>query len=140
MHLSKRPSDIKRNASVMAHCLPSFELFISQFNLTANIHVIVEKNDNVTACNPTAHGNKWRYLFEVSLFLSIFPDKISFFFYYFEVILVQLLLYRKYLWCIEKHWGKYVTNIQIPCLFLVFSFFKVFRRSRLPETKLKRHT
>ena len=30
MLLSKRPSHIKRNASVMAHCLPSFELFTSQ--------------------------------------------------------------------------------------------------------------
>ena len=31
MLLSKRPSHIKRNASVMAHCSPSFELFTYQF-------------------------------------------------------------------------------------------------------------
>ena len=100
MLLSKRPWHIKRNASVMAHCLPSFELFTSQFNLTANIHVIVEKDDNVTSCHPTAHGNKWRFLFEVSVFfLRSFLIKEVSFFYYFEVILVQLPLYRKYLWC-----------------------------------------
>lgn len=31
-------------------------LLVSLF-LSANIHVIVEKDDNVTACRPTAHGN-----------------------------------------------------------------------------------
>lgn len=118
--LSKRPSHIKRNASVMAHCLPSFELFTSQFNLTANIHVIVEKDDNVTSCHPTAHGDKWRFLFEVSVFLSIFPDKRSFFFLLFWSYFSSAALVSQ-IPLVQKHWGKYVTNIQIPSL--VFSFF-----------------
>lgn len=120
MLLSKRPWHIKRNASVMAHCLPSFELFTSQFNLTANIHVIVEKDDNVTSCHPTAHGNKWRFLFEVSVFLSIFPDKRSFFFLLFWSYFSSAALVSQ-IPLVQKHWGKYVTNIQIPSL--VFSFF-----------------
>ena len=120
MLLSKRPWHIKRNASVMAHCLPNFELFTSQFNLTENIHVIVEKDDNVTSCHPTAHGNKWRFLFEVSVFLSIFPDKRSFFFLLFWSYFSSAALVSQ-IPLVQKHWGKYVTNIQIPSL--VFSFF-----------------